>query len=152
MNHRLVVPVNALLLQVTVPAILGLIYLGSDVIFFAFFQLTTIGYLISVRCVPSRFPPVRSISDKRIDVHRFLRMQYFIPIALVFFRGRHLLPPAYWRLPGGLARFCNIVSLLYIPFICVLFCIPNFYPVTSTNMNCESAPSCLSPRLPRASS
>lgn len=93
----------------TVPAILGLIYLGSNVVFFAFFQLTTIGYLIS----------------------------YFIPIALIFFRGRHLLPPAYWRMPDGLARFCNIVALLYIPFICVLFCIPNFYPVTSTNMNCE---------------
>lgn len=77
--------------------------------FFAFFQLTTIGYLIS----------------------------YFIPIALIFFRGRHLLPPAYWRMPDGLARFCNIVALLYIPFICVLFCIPNFYPVTPTNMNCE---------------
>lgn len=62
MNHRLVVPVNALLLQVTVPAILGLIYLGSPTIFFAFFQLTTIGYLISVRCVPSCFPPALSMS------------------------------------------------------------------------------------------
>ncbi|BGO99917.1 hypothetical protein NBRC10513v2_004146 [Rhodotorula toruloides] len=110
-NQTFVVPVNALLLQVTVPAILGLIYLGSNVVFFAFFQLTTIGYLIS----------------------------YFIPIALIFFRGRHLLPPAYWRMPDGLARFCNIVALLYIPFICVLFCIPNFYPVTSTNMNYTSA-------------
>lgn len=66
-------------------------------------------------------------------------------------RGRHLLPPAYWRLPGGLARFCNIVSLLYIPFICVLFCIPNFYPVTSTNMNCESIPDFPSQRFRRAS-
>lgn len=67
------------------PAILGLIYLGSETIFFAFFQLTTIGYLVS----------------------------YFIPILLVFLR-RELLPPAYWRMPNGLAKFCNVVSLLYV--------------------------------------
>lgn len=84
-NHRFQVPLNALVLQSVVPAILGLIYLGSQTIFFAFFQLTTIGYLVS----------------------------YFIPILLVFLR-RDLLPPAYWRMPTALAKFCNIVSLLYV--------------------------------------
>ncbi|GAA5833898.1 hypothetical protein JCM3766R1_002462 [Sporobolomyces carnicolor] len=109
-NHRFQVPLNALVLQSVVPAILGLIYLGSQTIFFAFFQLTTIGYLVS----------------------------YFIPILLVFLR-RDLLPPAYWRMPTALAKFCNIVSLLYIPTICVLFCIPNYLPVTGSNMNYTSA-------------
>lgn len=28
-------------------------------------------------------------------------------------------------------QFCNVVSLLYIVFICVLFCLPNYYPVTA---------------------
>lgn len=59
-NHRFQVPVNALILQCAIPAVLGLIYLGSNVIFFAFFQLTTIGYLVS----------------------------YFIPILLVFRESR----------------------------------------------------------------
>ncbi|GAA5961240.1 hypothetical protein JCM21900_005578 [Sporobolomyces salmonicolor] len=104
------VPVNALILQCTIPAILGLIYLGSETIFFAFFQLTTIGYLVS----------------------------YAIPIALLF-RNRDLLPPAYWRLPDPVAKICHLISLAYIPLICVLFCIPNYYPVTSSNMNYTSA-------------
>lgn len=47
---------------------------------------------------------------------------YFIPIALLLFRGRDLLPPAYWRLPSTLAKACNLISLLYITFISVLFC------------------------------
>jgi amino acid transporter len=84
-NHRFQVPLNALILQSVIPTILGLIYLGSETIFFAFFQLTTIGYLVS----------------------------YFIPILLVFLR-RDLLPPAYWRMPDKLAKFCNIVALLYV--------------------------------------
>ncbi|GAA6061213.1 hypothetical protein JCM10212_001534 [Sporobolomyces blumeae] len=109
-NHRFQVPMYALILQCTVPAILGLIYLGSTTIFFAFFQLTTVGYLSS----------------------------YFIPILLVFLR-RDVLPTAYWRMPTWLARTCNIVALLYIPFICVLFCIPNFLPVTGSTMNYTSA-------------
>ncbi|GAA5917261.1 hypothetical protein JCM6882_009264 [Rhodosporidiobolus microsporus] len=111
-NHSLQVPVYACILQVTVPAILGLIYLGSTTIFFAFFQLTTIGYMAS----------------------------YFVPIALLFFRGRHHLPPGgYWRMPDWLAKACNLVSILYVPFICVLFCIPNYYPVTGSNANYTSA-------------
>ncbi|GAA5858886.1 hypothetical protein JCM8547_007143 [Rhodosporidiobolus lusitaniae] len=110
-NHRLQVPVYACALQVIVPAILGLIYLGSPTIFLAFFQLTTVGYMAS----------------------------YFIPVALLFFRGRHLLPHGiYWRMPDWLAMICNIVTLLYAPFITVLFCIPNYYPVTSTNANYTS--------------
>ncbi|GAA5993504.1 hypothetical protein JCM10908_000621 [Rhodotorula pacifica] len=110
-DPRLKVPVWAVALQTLVPIILGIIYLGSEIIFYSFFQLTTIGYLAS----------------------------YFIPIALVFFRGRELLPPAYWRLPGPVAKFCNVVSMLYIVFICVLFCLPNYYPVTAANMNYTSA-------------
>ncbi|GAA5823962.1 hypothetical protein JCM11251_003360 [Rhodosporidiobolus azoricus] len=111
-NSSLQVPVYACILQITVPAILGLIYLGSQTIFLAFFQLTTIGYMVS----------------------------YFVPIVLIFFRGRQHLPPGgYWRLPDWLAKVCNLVSIVYIPFICVLFCIPNFYPVTPSNANYTSA-------------
>ncbi|BGP57305.1 hypothetical protein JCM8202v2_004945 [Rhodotorula sphaerocarpa] len=106
-NKTLRVPIWALALQTIVPIILSFIYLGSDIIFYAFFQLTTIGYLAS----------------------------YFIPIALMFFRGRDLLPPAYWRMPTRLSKVCNVISMLYIVFICVLFCFPNFYPVTPTSMN-----------------
>ncbi|TNY20572.1 amino acid/polyamine transporter I [Rhodotorula diobovata] len=110
-DKRFDVPVNALLVQIFVPTILGLIYLGSTVIFYAFFQVAVVGYLSS----------------------------YFIPIALLLFRGRDLLPPAYWRLPSTLAKACNLISLLYITFISVLFCLPNFYPVTGSNMNYTSA-------------
>ncbi|GAA5879992.1 hypothetical protein JCM3774_005469 [Rhodotorula dairenensis] len=110
-HPQLKVPVWAVGLQTVVPIILGIIYLGSEIIFYSFFQLTTIGYLAS----------------------------YFIPIALGLFRGRDLLPPAYWRLPDLVAKLCNIVSLLYIVFICVLFCLPNYYPVTAENMNYTSA-------------
>ncbi|GAA5944685.1 hypothetical protein JCM10213_009185 [Rhodosporidiobolus nylandii] len=112
-QSRLKVPLYACLLQVTVPAILGLIYLGSTSIFFSSFQITTIGYLTS----------------------------YLIPISLLFFRGRQHLAPGYYRLPERLGKVCNGIALLYCPFICVLFCLPNFYPVTSTNMN-YSSPIC----------
>ncbi|KAL8281104.1 hypothetical protein RQP46_006462 [Phenoliferia psychrophenolica] len=36
----------------------------------------------------------------------------------------------------GLAKTCNGVSLVYIIFITVMFCFPNFYPA---NMNYTSA-------------
>ncbi|GJN92307.1 hypothetical protein Rhopal_005337-T1 [Rhodotorula paludigena] len=104
------VPVYALLLQISVPIILGLLSLATTIIFYAFFQLTTEGYLLS----------------------------YLIPIALLLFRGRDLLPPAYWRMPDWLARICNAASIAYIVLICVLFCIPNFYPVNASNMNYTS--------------
>ncbi|GAA6022788.1 hypothetical protein JCM10207_000417 [Rhodosporidiobolus poonsookiae] len=110
-NHKLQVPVYACLLQVTVPALLGLIQFGSSSIFAAFFQMTTVGYMLS----------------------------YAVPIALILVRGRHHLPQAHWRMPDTVAKACNVVSLAYIPFICVLFCIPNFYPVTGENANYTSA-------------
>jgi choline transport protein len=56
-------------------------------------------------------------------------LSYFIPIALIFFRGRQHLPVAYWRLPDWLGKFCAVVSLLYIPFITILFFLPNYAPV-----------------------
>jgi len=45
---------------------------------------------------------------------------------LLLFRGRDLLPVAYWRLPDRVAKVCNAVSLLYILFICCLFCRTSF--------------------------
>lgn len=42
-DKRFDVPVNALLVQIFVPTILGLIYLGSTVIFYAFFQVAVVG-------------------------------------------------------------------------------------------------------------
>lgn len=56
-------------------------------------------------------------------------LSYFIPIALLFFRGRQHLPTAVWRMPDWLGNVCAVVSLLYIPFITVLFFIPNYAPV-----------------------
>lgn len=52
-NKTLNVPVYALLLQISVPIILGFLSLATTIIFYAFFQLTTEGYLLSYLVRPS---------------------------------------------------------------------------------------------------
>ncbi|KAL8276399.1 hypothetical protein RQP46_011197 [Phenoliferia psychrophenolica] len=64
---------------------------------------------------------------------------YFVPIFLLLIGGREKLPQAPWRLSAPLAKVCNVVSLVYIVVISVLFCYPNYYPVTASNMNYTSA-------------
>lgn len=50
-NKTLRVPIWALALQTIVPIILSFIYLGSDIIFYAFFQVTILSLLVAT-CVP----------------------------------------------------------------------------------------------------
>lgn len=98
-------PVWALGLQTVVPIILGIIYLGSEVIFYSFFQVhslsTSILCVIDSRLAPSQLTTIGYLAS------------YFIPIALIFFRGRDLLPPAYWRLPDGIAKVRSSSKFLH---------------------------------------
>ena len=47
---------------------------------------------------------------------------YFVPICLLLFGGRDKLPPAPWRLSDGVAKICNVVSLVYIVLQSYLDC------------------------------
>lgn len=89
-------PVYAVALQTIVPIILGIIYLGSEIIFYSFFQVRSTARLSSRDA---------SLTLARVQLTTIGYLaSYFIPIALGLFRGRDLLPPAYWRLPDAVAK------------------------------------------------
>lgn len=97
-HPQLKVPIWAVGLQTVVPIILGIIYLGSEIIFYSFFQVRPIARLSHRRTSLTR-------ARTQLTTIGYLA-SYFIPIALGLFRGRDLLPPAYWRLPDAVAKVC----------------------------------------------
>ncbi|KAF7559738.1 hypothetical protein G7046_g4403 [Stylonectria norvegica] len=101
------VPVNSLLLSASFITLYGVIFIGSSTAFSAMVSATII----------------------------FLQTSCVIPQAVVLYRGRdHVLPPRYFNL-GKYGVVVNAVSVAWVVYLDVLYCIPTALPVTPQNMS-----------------
>ncbi|EKG14416.1 Amino acid/polyamine transporter I [Macrophomina phaseolina MS6] len=108
-NHKLDVPVNAMMLSMAVQIILAVIYFGSTAAFNAFSS-------VGVIC---------------------LTASYAVPIAISLVGGRtHIAEGSFYL--GKLGIFCNIVALCWSLLAIPLFCMPTTIPVTPDTMNYAS--------------
>lgn len=112
-NTYLGVPLNALILSVTVVGLLGLIYFGSSAAFNAFTGATAI-------CLSAAFisPVIISVIQRRKHVQQS-------PYSL-----------------GRYGYFINIISILWVMFSIILYCMPVSLPVTASSMNYASIVFC----------
>ncbi|PHH92613.1 hypothetical protein CDD83_6540 [Cordyceps sp. RAO-2017] len=106
-HTRLGLPFNALVLNLVIVILFGLIFLGST----------------------SAFNAIISASVVALD------LSYAMPIAVNCLRGRNTLPKRTWQLPAWFGWTADLVSLAYISLTTVLFLFPPQLPVTGTNMN-----------------
>ncbi|KAL1887015.1 hypothetical protein Cpir12675_006754 [Ceratocystis pirilliformis] len=106
-NHKLDVPLNAMILSMIVQVVLGAIYFGSSAAFNAFSG-------VGVVCLTS---------------------SYATPIAISLWNGRSHLKNAKFPLGRGLGIFCNVVSLAWSALALPLFCMPSYLPVTASTVN-----------------
>ncbi|WVR04494.1 hypothetical protein IAU60_001498 [Kwoniella sp. DSM 27419] len=103
------IPINALILSTVVCALLGLIYLGNAAAFNAFTGVATI-------C---------------------LGCSYAFPVLCSLLRRRKMVANASFSL--GKAGFAiNIITVVWITFSIILFCMPTAIPVTPSSMNYAS--------------
>ncbi|MCO5562917.1 hypothetical protein L7F22_016553 [Adiantum nelumboides] len=109
-HPKLGVPVESLILVTIVQMLLGIINIGSTSAFTAF---------ISVGVVA-------------------LALSYGIPIAISMFDGRKEVSKAVFRLPSTIGWAVNGISIIWIAFELVLFCMPGALPTTKTSMNYAS--------------
>ncbi|OCF37465.1 GabA permease [Kwoniella heveanensis BCC8398] len=108
-NPRFGIPINSLILSTVVCALLGLIYLGSSAAFNAFTGVATI-------C---------------------LGCSYAFPVLCSLLRRRHMVAKAPFSL-GKAGFVINIITVVWISFSIILFCMPTAIPVTPTSMNYAS--------------
>ncbi|KAK4684117.1 choline transport protein, partial [Tremellales sp. Uapishka_1] len=108
-NTRHGVPLNSLILSTVVCALLGLIYLGSSAAFNAFTGVATI-------C---------------------LGCSYAFPVLCSLLRGRKMVKDAPYHL-GRFGFVINIITVVWISFSIILFCMPTAIPVTPQSMNYAS--------------
>ncbi|GAA5886351.1 hypothetical protein JCM16303_002508 [Sporobolomyces ruberrimus] len=111
-NSKTGVPDRAVLLTSTLVIIFAVLYFGSS---------SALNAILSSSVV-------------------MLNISYCVPIALLLFRGRHLLEPeSYpvrtWNLGPILGPFCNAVALGFTAFTTVFFLFPPTLPLTPSNMN-----------------
>ena len=64
-----------------------------------------------------------------------LGVSYAIPPAINCLRGRKMLPPRPFILPGPLGWMCNLLGIAYVIVTTVLFLFPPDLPVTGSNMS-----------------
>ena len=64
-----------------------------------------------------------------------LGVSYAIPPAINCLRGRKMLPPRPFVLPGPLGWICNLLGIAYVIVTTVLFLFPPDLPVTGSNMS-----------------
>ncbi|KYK56333.1 amino acid permease [Drechmeria coniospora] len=105
-NHKLDVPLNAMLLCAVVEVILGLIYFGSTAAFNAFSG-------VGVIC---------------------LTAAYAVPIAISLVSGRKQVRTGQFYL-GPIGVFCNIVAIGWSLLALPLFCMPTSPTVTPATVN-----------------
>nr|ODN86931.1 GabA permease [Cryptococcus depauperatus CBS 7841] len=108
-NNQFGIPVNSLILSTVVCALLGLIYLGSSAAFNAFTGVATI-------CLGS---------------------SYAFPVLCSLLRRRQAVVNAPYSL-GKFGYVINIITVVWITFSIILFCMPTAIPVTSQSMNYAS--------------
>ncbi|KAM5512951.1 amino acid permease [Fusarium oxysporum f. sp. phaseoli] len=109
-NHRLDMPVNALILSTVVDCILGCIYFGSSAAFNSFTGVATI-------CLSS---------------------SYGVPVAVNMVRGRKIVKHSPYPL-GKFGPIINGICVVWIVFSIVIFCMPVSLPVEPGTMNYASA-------------
>ncbi|KAL2418211.1 Polyamine transporter TPO5 [Exophiala dermatitidis] len=112
-DDRVKVPLYALLLSVGVIGVMGLIYLGSSAAFNAFTGATTI-------CLSACF---------------------VAPVLISLIQRRQHLEHSLYPL-GRFGYLFNIISVAWVAFAIVLFCMPNSLPTTATTMNYTSVVFC----------
>ncbi|CAD6589621.1 MAG: hypothetical protein ASARMPRED_004145 [Alectoria sarmentosa] len=100
-------PLNALILTTVLVVIFGCIFLGSSSAFNAIISASVVA----------------------------LGVSYAIPPAINCLRGRKMLPPRPFVLPGPLGWICNLLGISYVTVTTVLFLFPPTLPVTGSNMN-----------------
>ncbi|OWT40520.1 GabA permease [Cryptococcus neoformans Bt1] len=108
-DERFGIPVNSLILSAVVCALLGLIYLGSSAAFNAFTGVATI-------C---------------------LGCSYAFPVLCSLLRRREAVRNASYSL-GKFGYAVNIITVVWITFSIILFCMPTAIPVTAESMNYAS--------------
>lgn len=64
----------------------------------------------------------------------FQQTTCMVPIAIMLYRGRDVLPPRYFRIPDPWGMIVNVVAVAWVVFIDILACFPVFYPVTSETL------------------
>ncbi|KAI4619094.1 uncharacterized protein J4E87_007681 [Alternaria ethzedia] len=106
-HPRLGQPLNALILAATLTILFGLILIGSSSAFNA---------LISSSVVA-------------------LGVSYAIPVAINVCRGRKMLGPRAFVLPGPLGWIANLIGIAYTIITTVLFLFPPELPVSASSMN-----------------
>ena len=79
--------------------------------------------------IPSAFNAIISASVVALGV------SYAIPPAINCLRGRKMLPPRPFVLPGPLGWICNLLGISYVTVTTVLFLFPPTLPVTGSNMS-----------------
>ena len=100
-------PLNSLILTNALVVIFGCIFLGSSSAFNAIISASVVA----------------------------LGVSYAIPPAINCLRGRRMLPPRPFVLPGPLGWICNLIGICYVIVTTVLFLFPPDLPVTGNNMN-----------------
>ncbi|TID20291.1 amino acid permease-like protein [Venturia nashicola] len=108
-NKKFDIPLNALILSVGVDCVLGCIYFGSTAAFNSFTGVATI-------C---------------------LSTSYGIPIFISLLRGRRAVKNSPYSL-GTFGFFINVLTILWICFSVIIFCMPVALPVTPSTMNYAS--------------
>ncbi|WVQ69053.1 uncharacterized protein L199_007265 [Kwoniella botswanensis] len=109
-NPHFGIPINSLILSTVVCALLGLIYLGSSAAFNAFTGVATI-------C---------------------LGCSYAFPVLCSLVRGRKMVRNAPYSL-GKFGFIINLITVVWITFSIILFCMPTAVPVTDpASMNYAS--------------
>lgn len=109
-NHRLDVPLWGIVLSTVIDCLLGLLYFGSTAAFNSFTGVATI-------C---------------------LATSYGVPILISLLRGRRLVKHSPFSL-GKFGFIINLITIIWIAFAIVLFCMPISIPVTASTMNYASA-------------
>ncbi|KAK0649950.1 amino acid/polyamine transporter I [Cercophora newfieldiana] len=105
-NHKLDVPLNAMMLSMAIQILLGVIYFGSSAAFNAFSG-------VGVIC---------------------LTLSYAAPIASSMIERRGQMKGAKFPL-GKFGWFCNIVVIAWSALAVPLFCMPSYLPVTTATVN-----------------
>ena len=108
-NKRLDVPLWGIVLSTVIDCLLGLIYFGSTAAFNSFTGVATI-------C---------------------LSTSYGVPILISLLRGRNHVRHSAFSL-GKFGFAINVITLCWIGFAIVLFCMPVAIPVTASTMNYAS--------------
>ncbi|KAK6084314.1 amino acid permease [Seiridium cupressi] len=108
-NHKLDVPLNAMMLSMVIQVVLGLLYFGSTAAFNAFSGVGVIA----------------------------LTTAYAVPIGVSLIDRRQTVKTGQFYL-GKFGIFANIVSICWSLLAIPLFCMPSYIPVEAATMNYAS--------------